>query len=140
MIMNEWLPRHWFTQFLSAGHDAQHLHFLPSWLKTASGVLLIALIINGYVQRWFSTRKIKTVDDKDLNVSKMAERVVKVSGMTCNHCKTNVEKNLSTIEGIEQIEVDLPSSSVRIKGDHIDLKKIKDTVEGIGYEYLGEAI
>ena len=51
----------------------------------------------------------------------------------------NVEKNLGALEGIERIEVDLSSSSVRITGDRIDLDKIKTAVEEIGYDFNGEA-
>jgi uncharacterized membrane protein YraQ (UPF0718 family)/copper chaperone CopZ len=139
VIINEWMPRHWFTQFLSVGHDAQHLHLLPPWLKVASGILLVALIINGYVDKFISASKIRKANDGIINIPKMSEKTVKVNGMTCNHCKMNVEKNLGALEGIERIEVDLSSSKVRITGDHIDLDKIKSTVEGIGYDYIGEA-
>ncbi|MBO7660824.1 MAG: heavy-metal-associated domain-containing protein, partial [Bacteroidaceae bacterium] len=27
--------------------------------------------------------------------------------MTCNHCKASVEKALSSVEGVEKVEVDL---------------------------------
>jgi copper chaperone CopZ len=63
---------------------------------------------------------------------------VKVSGMTCNHCKANVQNNLTTIEGIENIEIDLESGKVKMTGDGIDLNEVKNKVESIGYQYDGE--
>jgi copper chaperone CopZ len=69
----------------------------------------------------------------------MENKTVIVNGMTCNHCKANVENNLSVIEGIKNIEVDLATSKVKISGDAIDLATVKKTVESIGYQYAGEA-
>ena len=58
--------------------------------------------------------------------------------MTCNHCKANVQNNLSSIEGIENIEIDLESGKVKMTGEVIDLDEVKSKVESIGYEYDGE--
>ena len=68
----------------------------------------------------------------------MAEKTVKVSGMTCNHCKANVENNLSAIEGIKNIEIDLESGKVKMTGEDIDLGAVKNKVESIGYQFEGE--
>jgi uncharacterized membrane protein YraQ (UPF0718 family)/copper chaperone CopZ len=141
IIVNEWLPRQWFTDFIAMDHHGEHVHFIPEWLKITSGVLLVLLVINGYWQKYKVGRKNRdTIIDSDIQSNiEMNEKVVKVDGMTCNHCKMNVENNLKALEGIENIEVDLASSKVLIKGEDIDLNQIKETVEGIGYEYKGEA-
>ena len=138
VIVNEWLPRHWFTDFMAFGQDAHHIHFLPPWVKISSGIVLILLIINGYIVKYFPGKNKRHTIEKSINIPNMSEKIVKVNGMTCNHCKMNVEKNIGAIEGIENTEVDLISSRVIIKGDHIDLNKIKETVESIGYQYDGE--
>jgi len=92
------------------------------------------LLINGFLQKYLSGKKIEEskIDNQ------MAEKTVKVSGMTCNHCKTNVQNNLSSIEGIENIDIDLDSGKVKMTGDDIDLSAVKSKVESIGYEYGGE--
>jgi copper chaperone CopZ len=61
-----------------------------------------------------------------------------VKGMSCNHCKMIVENSLSRIEGIDSALVDLGSGEVLIKGSPINLDKVKDTVENIGYIYGGK--
>ena len=68
----------------------------------------------------------------------MSNKTVKVSGMTCNHCKANVQNNLSTIQGIENIEIDLESGMVKMSGEDINLEEVKNKVESIGYQYDGE--
>jgi len=135
IIINEFLPREWFTAHLVHIHDGHGAHLLPGWLKIGSSLLLIGLLINGYIQKYLGKKKIeqKIEIDKD-----MAEKTVKVSGMTCNHCKANVQNNLSTIQGVENIEIDLESGKVKMTGDEIDLNEVKSKVESIGYQYDGE--
>jgi copper chaperone CopZ len=135
ILINEFLPREWFTAHLVHIHDGHGAHLLPDWLKIGSSLLLIGLLINGYLQKYLGKKKIeqKIETDKD-----MAEKTVKVSGMTCNHCKANVQNNLSTVQGVENIEIDLESGKVKMTGDDIDLKEVKSKVESIGYQYDGE--
>ncbi len=135
ILVNEFLPREWFTSYLVHIHDGHGAHLIPDWLKIGSSVLLIALLINGYIQRYLQKKEIKQVVEID---NDMAEKTVKVSGMTCNHCKANVQNNLSSIEGIENIEIDLESGKVKMTGDGIDLNEVKSKVESIGYQYDGE--
>jgi len=135
ILVNELLPREWFTSQLVHIHDGHGAHLIPEWLKIGSSILLIGLLINGYLQKYLG-RKIKQQDEIN---SDMAEKIVKVSGMTCNHCKANVENNLSNIQGIENIEIDLESGKVKMTGDDINLDEVKSKVEGIGYHYDGEA-
>jgi len=134
ILVNEFLPREWFTSNLVHVHDGHGSHLLPYWMKVASSILLIGFLINGYIQKYISGKKIessKTEND-------MAQKTVKVSGMTCNHCKANVENNLSSITGIDTIEIDLESGKVKMTGEDIDLSEVKNKVEGIGYTYDGE--
>ena len=70
----------------------------------------------------------------------MNEIKVFVRGMTCNHCKMSVENNLKQLEGIDEIVADVENETVAITGNTIDLKKVKETVEGIGYKYDGEKV
>lgn len=142
LVVNEFLPRSWFTENVMSMTGMSHsTHVLPYWLSVASAVTLIALIINGYRIKYkylLKGRKKKSIDNIEENIADMENKVVKVNGMTCNHCKANVERNLNALEGIRHIDIDLTTSRVKISGDQIDLDKIKSTVESIGYEYAGE--
>jgi len=86
-------------------------------------------------------KKIKKKSNNDLILSQiknMNEIKVFVRGMNCNHCKMSVEKNLNQLEGIDKTEADLNSETVTISGSRVDLKKVKEAVEEIGYKYDGE--
>ena len=143
ILVNEFLPREWFTSFLpEMAHDGHGDHFLPHWFKVVSGIAMIILLINGQIQKKLTHLRLKK-QEKEKNtqingIDIMAEKIVNVKGMTCNHCKANVERNVGQIEGIENVIVDLESGEVRISGDTVDLTKVKDMVESIGYEYEGE--
>jgi len=63
----------------------------------------------------------------------MNKKQFKVDGMMCNHCRTNVEKNLKNLIGVENVEVDLASGIATVEGEVADEDVIK-TIESIGYK------
>ena len=60
-----------------------------------------------------------------------------VKGMTCNHCKTNVENALEQVPGVNKVEADISNSITVIEGGNINTDDIKKSVEGLGYEFGG---
>ena len=139
-IVNFFFPNDFFlreTLDLSSRHEH---HLLPLWVKTASGVTLILLIANGYIQKLIIKKKqlTKLQNTNHLNQTKMPYLTIKIEGMTCNHCKNSVENNLRSIYGIEQVNVNLANSRAAIKGENIDLKKIESCINSLGYKYKGE--
>ena len=62
--------------------------------------------------------------------------LVKVEGMTCSHCEANVKKNLENLKGISNVVADNKSNSVKITGTKINLEKIKEKINGLGYNYI----
>ncbi len=68
----------------------------------------------------------------------MEKHTIKVKGMTCNHCKANVETALSNISGISKAEVNLEQAIAIIEGEKVDFEEVKKQIDGIGYEYAGK--
>ena len=57
-----------------------------------------------------------------------------VSGMTCGACVKHVEKTISSIVGVEKVEVDLASGSVQVTGNiSHKTQEIVAALEGDGY-------
>ena len=62
---------------------------------------------------------------------------IKVTGMSCSHCEATVKRNLESMEGITNVEADSRNSVVKISGSNIDLEQVKDTVNKLGYKFVG---
>ncbi|UCG27403.1 MAG: SO_0444 family Cu/Zn efflux transporter [Bacteroidales bacterium] len=141
-LINSLLPASWFTipDIVSPGMDHEH-GILPNWLKAGSSIVLVLLILFGYLQKYLKSRKIPGMipaNPISPNLKKMISKKIMVKGMTCNHCRQNVENNIKSVEGIKEVRADISSGTVLIQGDRIDLDKIRNAVEQSGYEFAGE--
>lgn len=60
----------------------------------------------------------------------------KVGGMSCKNCKAHVEREISEIDGIEDVYADLITGEVSVTGTAIDEGKVKEAVEKAGYVFI----
>ena len=137
IIVNEFLPREWFTGAVQHIHGEEHGHeILPHWLQVSSAVLLSFFILNSlflkYIKPLFSKKKI---DYKTLNINNMSTNI-KVEGMTCNHCKMNVENGIKSLSGVTGVNADVQTGKVVMEGENINLEEVKKTVNSLGYKYV----
>jgi uncharacterized membrane protein YraQ (UPF0718 family)/copper chaperone CopZ len=116
------------SSMITEGHT--HTQILPESVKYISSILLGLLIIHAFIRKRFPGNAIQ-INDTMKNIT------IKVGGMNCNHCKTSVEMNLKLIENIESIQANIQAESVQISGDNIDLKKVEETLNKLGFEYQG---
>lgn len=131
LIIDYALPSHWFTQI--ANEHLGHIHEQLTWWQISSGILLMGLIINGYIQKYFNS---KPKSDIQFTDSTMEIQTIKVEGMTCNHCKANVESNLEKLGFISKAEANIKTKTVAIQGDNIEIKEAKELIESLGYRAL----
>ncbi|MCU4173981.1 permease [Carboxylicivirga sp. N1Y90] len=130
LLIDYALPTQWFTE-ITHQHLGHNHHKGLSWWQIASGVILMALIINGYIQKYLNTKKNSVTQLKN---NTMEIKTIKVEGMTCNHCKANVESNLEKLAFIENAQVNLREKTVTLEGDNIELDKIKEAIDSLGYK------
>ena len=109
------------------GNGEEH-EMLPEWLELASAIFLVFSIIGGYFFTMFNKKRKMTKTDGI---------TVKVTGMTCSHCEATVKRNLEALNGITTVIADNKSNTVKITGSDIDLEKVKTTVNGLGYNFVG---
>jgi copper chaperone len=67
----------------------------------------------------------------------MAEKtILNVTGMSCGHCVKAVEESVGKLSGVNDVKVNLESSSVEVayESDRVDLQQITETIEDQGYE------
>ncbi|KKK34978.1 copper chaperone CopZ [Salinicoccus sediminis] len=68
----------------------------------------------------------------------MANKTIKVEGMTCGHCKSSVEGALNKLEGVNGAEVSLEDNQVSVdyQKDKVDDAAMVDAIEGQGYDVV----
>ncbi len=66
----------------------------------------------------------------------MENIVINVRGMTCQHCKTAVEKALMSTEGVDGVFVDIDEGTVSVEYDdsRTDPEKIRASITSAGYD------
>lgn len=74
----------------------------------------------------------KTVIEQEEHVM---EKVIKVEGMMCNHCKAMVEKVCKAVPGTTDAVVDLQKKQVTVTGD-ADVQALKKAIVDAGYEII----
>lgn len=58
-----------------------------------------------------------------------------VTGMTCGHCVASVTEEVSEIEGVSDVQVDLATGSVTVTSEHeLSADEVKAAVEEAGYQ------
>ena len=65
----------------------------------------------------------------------MAETMTySVPGMTCEHCTHAVSSELSAIDGVSEVAVDLETKLVTVIGESLDDQVLRAAIEEAGYE------
>lgn len=68
----------------------------------------------------------------------MKTEVIKVDGMTCNHCKSAVEGALKSVTGVKSADVNLDEKNVSVEFDEatVSVDKLKEEIEEQGYDVV----
>lgn len=78
--------------------------------------------------------------DTQPSASTVAEEVL-VDGMTCSHCVMSVQEEISAIEGVDSVSVDLNAGGTSKVTIHsaapIDAARVRAAVEEAGYALAG---
>ena len=65
--------------------------------------------------------------------STMSEREYQVTGMTCGHCVQAVTSEVSAIDGVTDVQVDLGSGRVDVTGEGVTEEAVRAAVGEAGY-------
>ncbi|MGA2455727.1 MAG: heavy-metal-associated domain-containing protein [Solirubrobacteraceae bacterium] len=61
------------------------------------------------------------------------QRTFNVTGMTCEHCVAAVGAEVGALPGVSDVDVDLASGAVVVRGSDLDGEAIRLAVEEAGY-------
>ncbi len=63
--------------------------------------------------------------------------VLKVKGMSCQHCVMSVKKALGKVEGIQNVDVDLEKGEVRFENTKsVALSQVEKAIKEAGYQVV----
>lgn len=118
-----------FDWVLATPETISHHHHSQAaqWLNIVSAIVLSALLI------FLLLRRLKNKFGATPKEENMADLVLKVGGMSCNHCTANVKKTLESFDNVEMAEADLSTGDVRIRGEELDPAVLAEAVRQAGY-------
>jgi copper chaperone CopZ len=61
-------------------------------------------------------------------------RTYTVQGMTCDHCRAAVHEEVSALDGVSDVLVDLDSGTLEVRGGGADRAAVAAAVDEAGYE------
>ncbi|MDY0257982.1 MULTISPECIES: copper ion binding protein [Gudongella] len=64
------------------------------------------------------------------------EKILKVEGMSCNHCVMAVKRALTGLDGVGTVEVDLENGKVTVVGEELKDDAMKEAIDDAGYEVV----
>lgn len=57
-----------------------------------------------------------------------------VAGMTCGHCKTAVTEEVEAVAGVQDVDVDLDTKRVVVRGEGVTDDAVRAAIREAGYE------
>jgi copper chaperone CopZ len=66
-------------------------------------------------------------------MARETETVYVVRGMTCEHCRAAVADEVGGIAGVREVDVDLASGRLTVRGDGVDEGAVAAAVAEAGY-------
>lgn len=120
------LPAEWFDN-ISHNHAGGCCNVTAPWWQTTSSIIFIILLITGFLLKF-----------KKSNKEIITEHKFRINGMMCNHCKANVEKILTQIDGVRSVRVELSEGMAYIDGENIDVQKVVSAINALGYKCTAE--
>lgn len=61
-------------------------------------------------------------------------RTYSVPGIHCGHCAVAIKDEVSGVEGVEGVDVDLDAKVVTIRGHALSDEALREAIEEAGYE------
>lgn len=125
LMIDNFMPASWFVPASTAAvSDACHATI--GWFPTLCSIVLAGLLLYTFLTGKLHHNHIHSTE---------MTKEYKIKGMACAHCKANVEKSLSRVDGVEEVIVDLAKGTATVSGNASDASII-DAIKVAGYEYV----
>ncbi|HRZ41167.1 MAG TPA: permease [Bacteroidales bacterium] len=130
-LTNLLIPSTLFTSTMSHMHDGHH-HLIPEWVNLLSLGILTFFIGFALLRKTAWYRK-NYPETKPSTMETDYNHQFVVTGMTCQHCRQNVEKAITSMEGVSGVEADITSGRVKVKATSLDMDQLRQNLSLMGY-------
>ncbi len=102
----------------------------PGFLATAAGILLLLML------GWYGIIDWRMLLDRRRHAPANSGEALHmtVTGMTCQNCANSLARALSSVPGVESVDVELSSGKVKIGGKGLDIESVAAAVRAAGFE------
>jgi len=101
------------------------MKMLPVWIKTASAVMLIILILRAFL--------LKIRMNKKINIqAELSENIYKVPDMNCKHCVMSIQNEIRKVSGVKKIDISLADKLVKVNGE-CNRNEVLNAIRNAGY-------
>lgn len=127
------LPREWFTSGLVMQGSCCAEEGFSLFNSICAVVLILMLVYALFLHRLHHHDGCCCEEECCCCHAEQEEsKTYHIEGMHCSHCAANVEKTISSVEGVESCSVSLSEKSATVSG-HADDAAVREAVESIGY-------
>lgn len=113
----------------AGGHHAHDM--TPGFFSIASAVLLGVLSVYHIAAKiWKRFRSPESAAQED-----GSDTVMKVKGMSCEHCVATISKAVEAVDGVQQVTVDLKQERLAFEGA-ADSGAVRKAIEAAGFEVV----
>ncbi|GAB4276501.1 MAG: hypothetical protein Kow0029_18520 [Candidatus Rifleibacteriota bacterium] len=116
------------------GHGAS---YTPNYFQHLCAVLLLLILAYSYYKVQIETPSCcQTCKYESKNESETCEQVITldIEGMSCNNCANAINRIISEIPGVIEVQVSLHDKTALIKGNKLEAEKICQAINELGYQ------
>lgn len=134
LMIDHLLPREWFMHGLVGSHGCcgeEHVEWFGMLCTGILAILLVNALLRSHLHghhHHHGHDSLGAAAPKEGNV-----QVFEVVGMNCSHCAQKAAEALRSVEGVDEVEVDLASSSARVVG-HASFADMAEAVASLGFK------
>lgn len=124
-------------RLVTAGEAQCHAHemhwMLPPAVSAAFAAAMLAVL--AYALAGPHLRRIVGGDGKfrEVEMKTTGEITLQISGMSCSHCATSVQRALLGCPGVQQADVNAAQGLACVRGQGMDAAKMRQAVESLGF-------
>jgi len=112
-----------------------HEHGNPGWFDHLSAVALVGIMVRAWVLSHRQGCGCDSEEDGGCSLEAKGQKMeLIITGMNCSHCSGSVQRALTEVPGVKNVQVFLDEGRAVIQGDDLDSEMLIPLVVELGYQ------